>query len=733
MTERGETTVINIGGKGSSLTPAAVYAISTGQAQVRLDSSALDRPTSKSNQITPRFHIPKTLSSEETRASLIVSLNKLLLSNSVPKNIPIQLSEKLNSPILDIEGLDTTGDDFSDVLWGIGAILVNKCMALSIAEAVAALSCEALKADVSAFASMDSGDGFVNKDANGVAGDLKIMLTGSNLVGKVDVEAVNVIPRINGKFREVVKSVYSIMRVELNSAPKSGKGSVGEGGAIGMTMRATLLPLAVALLDLGKNSLCRAKLNMESIVVESLKNELLGMFAKGCPDEESVKNAYKLSIEADFNEDYVKFEQQVNVLCGIVRNVVNWEAVTAFFVLEGGELSELGKDSSQVNEGDVKVDNKNDKKKKKKKVAMGRGTSVITQFMKDILVSKGADSLEKWVESLLSLLNPDNQYFTTLLDRVKEIVECNEVRRLPKIPKGTRDFAKEQMTIREKAFSIITKVFKKHGGTSLDTPVFELRETLMGKYGEDSKLIYDLADQIKFNHRMLLDGMLEICGVPPEKFRTISSSIDKLDKQDFNQVKKEMVEEKGLSAEVADKIGLYVKERGHPLELLSKLKQDSYKFLENEASKKAFEELEILFECLDKAKCIDRVVFDLSLARGLDYYTGVIYEAVFKGATQTIRATETEVLVAILGDKTPAAAELCQELWASNLKVEFSVHKSIMKHIELAINSKIPWMLVLGEQELNQGIVKLKDLENKEEVVVQRVNILEELKTRLNK
>jgi histidyl-tRNA synthetase len=35
-----------------------------------------------------------------------------------------------------------------------------------------------------------------------------------------------------------------------------------------------------------------------------------------------------------------------------------------------------------------------------------------------------------------------------------------------------------------------------HGGVALDTPVFELRETLMGKYGEDSKLIYDLADQV---------------------------------------------------------------------------------------------------------------------------------------------------------------------------------------------------------------------------------------------
>lgn len=66
------------------------------------------------------------------------------------------------------------------------------------------------------------------------------------------------------------------------------------------------------------------------------------------------------------------------------------------------------------------------------------------------------------------------------------------------IVQGTRDFAKEQMAVREKAFAIITEVFKRHGAMSLDTPAFELRETLMGKYGEDSKLIYDLADQVWF-------------------------------------------------------------------------------------------------------------------------------------------------------------------------------------------------------------------------------------------
>ena len=52
-----------------------------------------------------------------------------------------------------------------------------------------------------------------------------------------------------------------------------------------------------------------------------------------------------------------------------------------------------------------------------------------------------------------------------------------------------------QMAIREKAFNTIRSIFKKHGASEIDTPVFELKETLTGKYGEDSKLIYDLEDQ----------------------------------------------------------------------------------------------------------------------------------------------------------------------------------------------------------------------------------------------
>ena len=67
---------------------------------------------------------------------------------------------------------------------------------------------------------------------------------------------------------------------------------------------------------------------------------------------------------------------------------------------------------------------------------------------------------------------------------------------------------------------------------------------------------------IKINHRKILDGIFEVCGVPADKIRTISSAVDKLDKLPWAEVKKEMTEEKGLDSAIADKIGEYVKHNG---------------------------------------------------------------------------------------------------------------------------------------------------------------------------
>ncbi|NXE02256.1 SYHC protein, partial [Chaetorhynchus papuensis] len=60
---------------------------------------------------------------------------------------------------------------------------------------------------------------------------------------------------------------------------------------------------------------------------------------------------------------------------------------------------------------------------------------------------------------------------------------------------GTRDHPPAQTALRDRLLSAVVSCFKRHGAAAIDTPVLELRETLMGKYGEDTKLIYELQDQ----------------------------------------------------------------------------------------------------------------------------------------------------------------------------------------------------------------------------------------------
>ena len=131
---------------------------------------------------------------------------------------------------------------------------------------------------------------------------------------------------------------------------------------------------------------------------------------------------------------------------------------------------------------------------------------------------------------------------------------------------------------------------------------------------------------IKLNHRKVLDGIFSICGVPAEKIRSISSAVDKLDKLPWADVRKEMTEEKGLDGAVADKIGEYVKLKGGK-DLLERLDADAVLMADKVASE-GIKEMIILWGYFDVFNVTDKISFDLSLARGLDYYTGIIYEAV---------------------------------------------------------------------------------------------------------
>lgn len=91
--------------------------------------------------------------------------------------------------------------------------------------------------------------------------------------------------------------------------------------------------------------------------------------------------------------------------------------------------------------------------------------------------------------------------------------------------------------------------------------------------------------KVKINHRRLLDAMLAIAGVPAQKFRPICSAIDKLDKEPWAEVKREMVEDKGLEQAVADVIGTFVGVRGAPRDVLTTLTAPDHPFMQHEEAK----------------------------------------------------------------------------------------------------------------------------------------------------
>ncbi|KAJ5744443.1 Histidine--tRNA ligase [Penicillium manginii] len=488
-----------------------------------------------------------------------------------------------------------------------------------------------------------------------------------------------------------------------------------------------------------------------------------------------------------------------------------------------------------------------------------------------------------------------------------------------KPPKGTKDWAGSDALLRDKIFTTISNVFKRHGGTALDTPVFELREILAGKYGEDSKLIYDLQDQggeicslrydltvpfarwlamnpdvrsikryhiakvyrrdqpavskgrmrefyqcdfdiagafdamvpdaevmrivsevfeelgwngrytIKINHRKVLDGVFAVCGVPEDKIRPISSAVDKLDKMPWADVRKEMVDDKGLDGAIADRIETYVMHKGGR-ELLDRLLQDET-LIANESAKAGLTDMALLMDYLEAFNCLDKISFDMSLARGLDYYTGVIYEVVTEGsapavqadsaeaqkpqkpskkkasedddrsndptlgvgsvaaggrydnlvgmflpkaqipcvgvsfgvdrifsitkarlerdqAAQALRRSEVDVYVMAIGGKgfngmLKERMEMCQKLWSADIKAEFNYKQKpkLQQQFKAAEDGGIPFGLILGESELAEGKVRIKELglklpdghPEKDGVDIELASLIPELKARLEK
>ena len=78
---------------------------------------------------------------------------------------------------------------------------------------------------------------------------------------------------------------------------------------------------------------------------------------------------------------------------------------------------------------------------------------------------------------------------------------------------------------------------------------------------------------IKVNNRKFLDAMVELSGCEKRKFKTICSSIDKLDKEPWEKVKAELITQKGLSEEMTNNLYKFVVLQGKPWDMIKTLKE----------------------------------------------------------------------------------------------------------------------------------------------------------------
>ena len=127
--------------------------------------------------------------------------------------------------------------------------------------------------------------------------------------------------------------------------------------------------------------------------------------------------------------------------------------------------------------------------------------------------------------------------------------------------------------------------------------------------------------QIKINNRKILTGIAEVIGAA-DKIVDITVAIDKLDKIGLEKVNEELAAN-GISAEAIEKL--------QPIITLSGSNEDKLKVIEqvlanSEIGMKGVEETRFIFNALDALKLDNEVQSDITLARGLNYYTGAIFE-----------------------------------------------------------------------------------------------------------
>ena len=265
--------------------------------------------------------------------------------------------------------------------------------------------------------------------------------------------------------------------------------------------------------------------------------------------------------------------------------------------------------------------------------------------------------------------------------------------------------------------------------------------------------------QIKINNRKILTGIAEVIG-EADKIMDITVAIDKLDKIGLEAVNEELTKD-GISAEAIEKL--------QPIILLSgtneeKLQVISEVLKESETGLKGVEEIRFILDTLKLFGLQNEIQLDLTLARGLNYYTGAIFEvkaldvqigSITGGGRydnltgifgmpgisgvgisfgvdrifDVLNALDaypkeavngTQLLFINFGEKETAfCMPIAAKLREAGIRTEvFPDSVKMKKQMSYANAKSIPFVALVGENEMNEGKVTLKNMTTGEQNLV---------------
>ncbi len=264
---------------------------------------------------------------------------------------------------------------------------------------------------------------------------------------------------------------------------------------------------------------------------------------------------------------------------------------------------------------------------------------------------------------------------------------------------------------------------------------------------------------IKINNRKILSGIAEIIG-EADKIVDITVAIDKLDKIGLENVNAEL-RDKGISEEAIAKLQPIILLSGTNAEKLTTLKSV---LSASEIGMKGVEESEFILSTLERMGLKNEIELDLTLARGLNYYTGAIFEVkaldvqigsitgggrydnltgvfgmagvsgvgISFGADRIFDVLNqlelypkeavngTELLFVNFGDKEAAfSMGMLSKVRAAGIRAEIFPDSAKMKKQMSYANAKnIPFVAIVGENEMNEGKAMLKNMETGEQNTV---------------